>query len=317
MKTALYSVTYAGIWYDGGPLSIEELIACAKKYGYEGIEIDGKRPHGFPLDWDEKRRATIRKLAKESGIEIIGVAGNNNLVSPFVEDRENELLMMSEQIKLARDLEAKIVRVFMAWPGITYIDGKANYDIPRRYAIDGFAAGPDATALQRWRWAKECLVEASEIAKRYGVTLALQNHHPYFMYKNKTYLDMLEMVREVNSEFLKCSLDCPLLATQEDDYVTQAVRDTGKLEVISHFGGEFVHDTKGEVRQVPCHGFDSVVNNYTAFVRALKETGYEGYLSYELCHSVLNNNHELAGIERAHEQVSYASRYMHNIIRSV
>jgi hypothetical protein len=50
MKIGLYSITYLGIWYRGPALSIEELIERAKRFGYDGIEIDGKRPHGNPLD---------------------------------------------------------------------------------------------------------------------------------------------------------------------------------------------------------------------------------------------------------------------------
>ena len=50
MKLGLYSITYLGVWYRGRALTIEELIERAREYGYEGVEIDGKRPHGNPLD---------------------------------------------------------------------------------------------------------------------------------------------------------------------------------------------------------------------------------------------------------------------------
>src|ERR1700704_6370284 len=46
MKIGLYSITYLGIWYHGPALTIEELIERARTFGYDGIEIDGKRPHG-------------------------------------------------------------------------------------------------------------------------------------------------------------------------------------------------------------------------------------------------------------------------------
>ena len=50
MKVGLYSITYLGIWYNGAGLPMDEVIQRAKKYGYDGVEFDGKRPHGDPLD---------------------------------------------------------------------------------------------------------------------------------------------------------------------------------------------------------------------------------------------------------------------------
>ena len=50
MKLGLYSITYLGVWYDGPALTIEQVIDRSKTFGYDGVEIDGKRPHGNPLD---------------------------------------------------------------------------------------------------------------------------------------------------------------------------------------------------------------------------------------------------------------------------
>ena len=55
MKLGLYSITYLGCWYRGEALTLPELIRAAKKFGYDGVEIDGKRPHGNPLDWPKAR----------------------------------------------------------------------------------------------------------------------------------------------------------------------------------------------------------------------------------------------------------------------
>jgi sugar phosphate isomerase/epimerase len=318
MKVSLYSISYSGIWYKGRALTVEELLDRAVKYGYQGVEIDGKRPHGNPLDWDEARRRKFRELAKSKGLEIIGVAGNNNFVSPYDEDRENELVMLSEQIKLCRDLGGKVVRVFMTWNRITRfgIDNLANYDIPSKYSIRGSLPGPDVTMLQRWQWARECLKEGAALAKKHGVTLALQNHHPFMMHGQKPYLDMLDMVREVGSDGLKCSLDAGLLVDQSDEGVEEAVRATGKLQVISHFFGEFGRDAKGKAVQTPIRGLDWPHINYPAFVKALKKAGYDDFLSFEFCHTVLDEDHQVMGIERVDEQVQLAGEYMRELIKN-
>jgi sugar phosphate isomerase/epimerase len=55
MKLGLYSITYLGMWYRGEALSLADLIKRARQFGYDGVEIDGKRPHGNPLDWPSKQ----------------------------------------------------------------------------------------------------------------------------------------------------------------------------------------------------------------------------------------------------------------------
>ena len=63
LKIGLYSITYLGVWYNGPGLSHFELIDRARRFGYDGIEIDGKRPHGNPLDMPTSRCREVRQKA--------------------------------------------------------------------------------------------------------------------------------------------------------------------------------------------------------------------------------------------------------------
>lgn len=56
MKVALYTVSYQGLWYDGGFISLKQLIPKVAEFGYDGISLSGKRHHASPWIW-------IRKLA--------------------------------------------------------------------------------------------------------------------------------------------------------------------------------------------------------------------------------------------------------------
>ena len=109
MKVGLYTVSFSGAWYDGSGLPLAEIFRRAKKLIYTRIvptpfmmppELGAKRPQGSPMDLDERARARIRQQADKLGLEIPAVAGYNNFASPIVEQRENELLMAREQIKL-------------------------------------------------------------------------------------------------------------------------------------------------------------------------------------------------------------------------
>jgi len=305
MKLGLYTVSFSGAWYEGPGLSLGEIFERAKAMGFDGVEIAAKRPHASPMDLDARAREQIRSQTERLGLGIPAIASYNNFASPIEEQRENELLMVREQIRLTRDLGAPVLRVFAAWRGVTRRDGHATYEMARRYWEQGY---PDVTSLERWGWLKECLREVAYFAGEMGVTLALQNHEPVV----RDHLDMLQMIREVNSPALKACLDCPLLTQQDDEYVAEAVRATGELQVHSHYGGEF-EERDGEAVQRQIRFTRRSLINYPAFVKALREIGYEGYLTYEFCHPCLGENHELLGVEAVAEQVELAGRYMRKL----
>ena len=70
IKVGLYSITYGGVWYRGDALTVEQVIGRARKFGYQGIEIDGKRPHGNPLDMPKARCQQLRKLAADHPVGL-------------------------------------------------------------------------------------------------------------------------------------------------------------------------------------------------------------------------------------------------------
>ena len=117
VKIGLYSITYGGVWYRGDALTVEQVIGRAKKFGYQGVEIDGKRPHGNPLDMPKARCQQLRKLAADQGLEIYAVAGNNDFSSPIPEHREAQLVYLRELMRMTADLGAKVMRVFLGLAG--------------------------------------------------------------------------------------------------------------------------------------------------------------------------------------------------------
>lgn len=308
MKVGLYSISYSGTWYGNHrALSVEEVIDKAKAYGYDGVEIDLKRPHGSPLDLDEARCAQIRAYAEKQGIEICGVAANNNFVSPVAEHIENELLMVKEQIRVAKQLGAPVLRLFVAWRGVTYRNGIATYEVTRR-----MSHMYDSLDYEMRLRATECFRECAKWAEEAGVILALQNHEPVI----RSYTDMLDFVRWVDSPNFKCCLDAPNCGltphTQSDEYLTRAVRDVGALQMISHANGE-LKEENGEVIMFPYERHNPVYPNYRAFIRALKEVGYQGYINYEFCHMPFYDG-KVLGFEYVDKQVEMAQRYFRRLI---
>ena len=300
MKLGLYSITFQGIWYRGEPLKLEEVIRRAKQYGYDGVEIDGKRPHGNPLDLPKKRCDELRRLAEGEGIEIYGLAGNNDFSSPVPEQREAQVVYVRELIRAAADLRAKAVRVFLGWPGVTQHPQIARYDVANRiweFSHKEFSKG------ETWAWCREGLVECSKYAGDSGVTLALQNHHPIIT----THHDVLRMVREVSSPHLKVSLDAPIMPVKTPEYIRQAALDVGTLQALSHFGGEYDRNADGSIK-----GEDF----YKPFVNAMREIGYHGYLGYELCHTLPVVDGQTVGIEFAEKNARLGDEFMRGLMKA-
>lgn len=301
MKVGLYSITFLGIWYRGEALTLEEVIKRARKYGYEGIEIDGKRPHGNPLDWPAKRCKELRAAADAEGIEIFGVAANNDLSSPIPEYRECQIAYIKALIRMTSDLGARTLRMFLAWPGVTKHPQIAQYVIARdiwKYTHEKF------TEEEIWTWCREGMAECARYAEDAGVILALQNHTPVI----RDYQDVLRMVKEVNSPNLKVSLDAPIMADKSPENIQRAAKAVGDLQVLSHFGGEYERDRDGKIKGAAF---------YPPFIRAMHEIGYSGYLSYELCHPLPVVNGQTVGIEYAEKNAQLAAEFMRGLIAEV
>jgi len=312
MKVGLYSITYLGLWYAGRALTIDEVIQRAREYGYDGVEIDGKRPHGNPVDLPRGRCEELRQKARDAGIEIYAVAANNDFSSPIPEHRESQLLYLRDLIRMTADLGARVLRVFAAWPGVTVTQDGGTYALARRLWRD---AHRSVAADQAWAWCCESLREAACWAGDAGVALALQNHPPV----TNNPADMLRMIDEVGSPHVKACLDAPLAARQGVTSMQQAARDVGARQVLSHFGGEYDRAADGSIRGLVRNPDETLTpeNYYLDFAIGMQQIGYEGYIGYELCHPLPKIDDRTAGLEFADENARLAAEYMRGILERV
>lgn len=311
MKIGLYSITYLGLWYRGPALTVEGLIDRARAYGYDGIEIDGKRPHGNPLDLPRTRCVELQQRARDAGVEIYAVAANNDFSSPIPEYRESQLLYMRDLIRMTADLGVKTLRVFAAWPGVTMSPEGARYTVARQVWRE---AHLQFTAEQTWAWCCDALRETARWAGDAGVTLALQNHPPVTNNPG----DMLRMIHDVGSPHVKACLDAPLAAKQGVTSMQQAAREVGALQVLSHFGGEYERAADGSVRGYVRNPDLTLTPEgyYADFVQGMLEIGYEGYLGYELCHPLPLVDGQPVGLDFADTNARLAAEYMRGIVQN-
>jgi sugar phosphate isomerase/epimerase len=239
-------------------------------------------------------------MAEGEGLEIYGLAGNNDFSSPVTEHRDAQLLYMRDLIQLAPELGARTVRVFLAWRGVTQKQGLASYSLAEplwETVHQGFS--PEET----WEWCRDGMIQCAKFAADAGVTLALQNHKPVI----HNHKDVLRMVKEVDSPHLKVSLDAWIMDDKSPAAIRQAALDVGPLQALSHFGGEFKREADGSVK-----GPDY----YASFVKSMHEIGYKGYIGYELCHTLPVVNGQTVGLEFADQCAEGAAIYMRGLIKA-
>jgi sugar phosphate isomerase/epimerase len=311
MKLGLYSITYLGLWYRGPALTVEQVIERAARFGYDGVEIDGKRPHGNPLDLPAARCRELRRRADDAGIALYAVAANNDFSSPVPEHREAQLVYLRDLIRMTADLGARTLRVFAAWPGVTVSADGASYLVARQLWREAHLR---VDAETTWQWCCEGLAEAARFAGEAGVTLALQNHAPV---TNRP-ADMLQMIRDVGSPHLKACLDAPLAAKQEIASMREAARSVAGLQVLSHFGGEYEREPDGTVAGFVRHADMTLTreNYYAEFAEGMQDIGYAGYTGYELCHPLPPLDGQPVGVEFADKNAQLAAEYMRSIVAS-
>ncbi len=245
------------------------MIQRAKEYGYQEVEIDGKRPHGNPRGPSREACRRLRRLAGDQGIEIDAVAAGSDLSSAIPEHRECQLVYLRELIKMTAELSARTPRVLLAWPGVTLRpEGGARYDIAQAVWRE---AHREFSEEQTWEWCRQGMIEAARFAGEHGVTLALENHAPVIT----GYRDCMRMIRALGSPHLKMCFDARLERKLDAAAIEKALIEVGPLHVLSHFGGEYDKGDDGVIRVTggePCPAAESMKAVSAEARRRLRQT---------------------------------------------
>src|SRR5947209_17277077 len=118
MRTALHSVSYAGLWGQAR-LTLPDFLRKARALGYRGVMLMAKRPHLSVLDYAPEECAALRRLLSDLGLEVVCLAGYTDFAlgaeRPDIPTREMQLLYVRELARLARELSCGLVRIFTAY----------------------------------------------------------------------------------------------------------------------------------------------------------------------------------------------------------
>ena len=311
MKFALLTVTYGGLFYKGAALTLGQQITKAKQLGFDGLAIETKRPVASPLDLTKDDRQRIKKFAADEGVELCAVESMSNFAGRYMEERENNLAMMRFVLELAQDLNINLVKIFAAWPGL--VNDEEEIALYAQYERGNYYKRLYPKDLRKWNHCVEGISEVADMAADMGITVALQNHAPVL---TPGYEDTLAMMREIDRKNVKLCLDVPLFYDrQSDEYVHEAVEKCRHYIVHTHYGAwNFTETEDGEVVQEPSPSTGELIN-YPAFIEALTNVGYDGYLTSEYCLPAIKN-HKIAGIEEIDHATKITLQYMKRLVHN-
>jgi sugar phosphate isomerase/epimerase len=290
-KLALHSVSYAGVWPGQAALTLEEFIEHAADLGYNGVMLMAKRGHASLLDMSPERRAALRERMERRGLSLAALAAYTDFTAgadrPDIPLLEMQALYVGECARLARDLGGSIVRIFTGYER------------------------PEYTPAQSWTRCVQGVKESARRAAEHGVTLAIQNHHDIAVHPGAL-ADFLEEVDEPNA---RSGFDAwaPTLQGLSPAEIANGVRALGS-RIVQTIVADYVlrprfryaptltsyTPEQSEARAVPV---GEGIIDYAAFFAALRETGYDGFVTYEMC-STLRGGGSMDNLDR------YARRFV-------
>jgi len=285
VKTCLHSVSYAGVWRGQVKLSVDDFLVKAKELGFDGVMLMAKRPHVSPLDYDAAARKALRRRIESLGLELVCLAGYTDFTAGVdkagIPNVEIQACYVGELAKLARDLGTNMVRIFTG-----YERSGVAYDKQYAMVVEG-------------------LKLAGERAAKYGVTLAVQNHHDIGVGHDEMYW----LLKEVNLPNVKAAFDAwaPTLAGLKAEEIRAAIL---KMK------GFIVHTTVAQYVRLPRYRYEHNLTNYlqreslvravpmgegiidyASFFNTLKKIGYQGYIAYEMC-EVLEGGGDVENLDK-------------------
>jgi len=285
-KTALHSVSYAGVWQGQTRLALLDFLAKAKTLGYDAVMLMAKRPHLSALDYDEGACRELQRRVEDLGLKVACLAGYTDfclgLDRPDIPMREMQILYVRELSRMARALGCNLIRVFTG-----YDDLKTPFD-------------------QQWTMCVAHLKECAREAAHFGVTLGIQNHHDTAVHF-ESLADLLQEIDEPN---------CKLMY----DAWAPALHGMDPAAGVRVLAPHIVHTTVADYVRRPRFRYQPALVNYTRetdairavpmgegfidyrrFFAALKDSGYQGYVAYEMC-SYLRGGGSEANLDRCARQ---------------
>lgn len=248
------------IWSFPQGTSIKKAMQMAKKYEYDGIELALDEKGLLSLESTDSDILSVRKMADELGITICSLATGlyweHSLTSEIDAVREKSKKIVRAQLHAARLLGVTAILV-----------------VPGCVGADFIPACPIVSYDSAYERSMEALKELAKDAERENVIIALENVWNKFLLSP---LEMRDFIDEIDSPFVKAYFDTAnVLLTGYPEHWIKILGDRIACVHIKDFSRAI-----GTINGfVPLLCGDA---NFSAIMKALRETGFDGYLTAEM-----------------------------------
>ncbi|WP_299549520.1 sugar phosphate isomerase/epimerase family protein [Seonamhaeicola sp.] len=168
--------------FENNPWSFKEFLSYAAKAQYDGIEINGFRPHPHPDDFDTKSKCTeLLKQIEGYGLGISGYAPDFTSVPPREVSAAQYLHEIEKSLKFCNHMGIRILRV-------------DTVSAPGYLALDAYQERFNRLA-NTWRL-------AAELCQKMGVLLVWEFEPGFWLNKPSEIKEITEAIDHPNFKLL-------------------------------------------------------------------------------------------------------------------
>jgi len=248
------------LWILPGNVKFEDGLKMIKNAGFEAVEVNTTEEGGvLNLNCKEDEAKKVAETIRKNGLEIasllVGQFWKYPLSSPNPEIRKKGEELLEKGIKIAKYLGTDAILVV---PGVVAsLSGEGeivSYDIA-------------------YKNSQESIKKYVELAEKYNVYICVENVWNKFLLSP---VEMKRFVEEIGSEYVKVYFDVGNILII--GFPEMWIRILGKLIKRIH-----LKDFKLSVGNI--NGFCDLLEgdvNWYEVIKALKEIGYDSYLTAEL-----------------------------------
>ena len=288
MKLNLFSISYAGLWGQHS-LPLMEFISRASTLGYDGVMLAGKRPHLSLLDTTDETCELLCSILDEHQLKcfVIGAYTDFSVTTAEMPATELQINYVEQMARLASHLGAGVVRVFTAYS----------------YSQE------NETPLASWRRLVGIFQEMCDRVTHLDVTLAIQNHHDVAIATPA----LLEFLSDIDRPNCKLGFDAWSPALRGENLYESALSAAPHTVITTNadyvrfprfeYHPKLVNYSRTEVDMVRAVPFGDGFVDFEEFFRGLKDGGFDGIATYEMC-SPLRGGGSLENLDRC------AARYV-------
>lgn len=239
---------------------VEAVFGIAAQLGFDGVELAPFTIADDVADIPAARRRQIVRAAGDAGVVVVGLhwlfisPKGLHLTTPDAAVRRRSAEYIQHLADFCADVGGKVM----------------TFGSPKQRDIV-----PPTTFAEGWQRAREVYASCAEVLAGRGVTLCIEALTPADTNFINTVEDAARLADEIGHPNIDIMLDCRAMSAMPD----------GVVGTIRRFGGRAKHfhanEASGKGVGMLSRSDEPPLIDYTSAMRALAESGYDGWVSVE------------------------------------